>query len=77
MGLDYDKAYSMETTWVALVNGVVAAAIQIFPFQIRWGSVELKVGGIGNVATLPEYRSRGLAQQILHRQSSFMKTSMT
>ncbi|NOU62479.1 GNAT family N-acetyltransferase [Paenibacillus sp. LMG 31461] len=71
--LDYDNAYSTDTTWIAVVDGVIAAAIQLFTFRIRFGSLELKLGGIGSVATLPDYRKRGLAQRILRRQSEFMK----
>ncbi|WP_274650997.1 GNAT family N-acetyltransferase [Paenibacillus humicola] len=71
--LDYDPAYRMETTWLALADGTPAAAIQIFPFRMRWGSAELKVGGIGSVATRPEFRRRGLAQRILRRISEYMR----
>ncbi|CAG7644875.1 GNAT family N-acetyltransferase [Paenibacillus allorhizosphaerae] len=71
--LDYDDAYAMDTTWIALVDGEIAAAIQIFPYRMRYGSVQLKVGGIGSVATSPEYRKRGLAQRILRCQSEYME----
>ncbi|MCY9660146.1 GNAT family N-acetyltransferase [Paenibacillus chondroitinus] len=71
--LEFDSTYSMDTTWVAVVDGVIAAAIQLFTFRIRFGSLELKLGGIGSVATLPAYRKRGLAQRILRRISEYMK----
>lgn len=71
--LEYDTTYSLDTTWLALVNGTMAAAIQVFPYCMHWGSVELKVAGIGNVATLPLYRRRGLAQHILRRQCEHMR----
>ncbi|MEK3724683.1 GNAT family N-acetyltransferase [Paenibacillus sp. FSL H8-0034] len=71
--LEYDNAYSTDTTWIAVIDGVIAAAVQLFTLRIRFGSLELKLGGIGNVSTLPEYRKRGLAQRILRRQSEFMK----
>jgi GNAT superfamily N-acetyltransferase len=70
--LDYDTTYRMETTWIASVNGTIASSAQIFPYRMRWGSAELKVGGIGNVATLPQFRGRGLAQRLLRRQSEYM-----
>jgi GNAT superfamily N-acetyltransferase len=71
--LDYDPSYSMDTTWIAIVNGEIAAAIQLFTFRIRYGTLELKLGGIGSVATLPKFRKRGLAQRILRRQSGYME----
>ncbi|MBA2938725.1 GNAT family N-acetyltransferase [Paenibacillus sp. CGMCC 1.16610] len=71
--LEFDTTYSTDTTWVAIVDGVIAAAIQLFTFRIRFGSLELKLGGIGSVATLPAYRKRGLAQRILRRISEYMK----
>jgi predicted acetyltransferase len=72
--LDLDADYALDTTWLAFVNGRLAAAVQLFPYRMRWGSVELKAGGIGNVATLPEFRRRGLAQQLLRRQCGYMRT---
>ncbi|MFB5188769.1 GNAT family N-acetyltransferase [Alicyclobacillus fastidiosus] len=71
--LDYDTHYVGETTWVAIVDGVIASAIQIFPYRARLESLELLVGGIGSVATHPEYRGRGLAQEILHAQIHWME----
>lgn len=71
--LVYDAAYSLDTTWLAWVDGTMAAAAQIFPFWMKWGTAELRVGGIGNVATRPEFRKRGLAQSILRLQSAYMK----
>lgn len=70
--LVHDTSYHMDTTWIASVDGTIASAMQIFPYRMRWGSAELKAGGIGNVATLPQYRSRGLAQLLLRRQSEYM-----
>lgn len=71
--LDNDPTYAMDTTWIAKLDGNIAAAIQIFPYWMWCGSQRLKVGGIGSVATLPEYRRRGLAQDILRLQSRWMK----
>jgi predicted acetyltransferase len=73
--LDYDSSYVFETTWAAHVDGVLAAAIQIFPYQTAVGDRCLTIGGIGNVATLPQYRRMGLAQAILRAQLRWMKAS--
>ncbi|MCY0878300.1 MAG: GNAT family N-acetyltransferase [Firmicutes bacterium] len=71
--LDADRTYRLDTTWAAWVDGVMAAAIQIFPFWVRYGVATVRVAGIGSVATRPEYRHRGLAQAILRQQLSWMK----
>jgi predicted acetyltransferase len=70
--LDFDPSYSEETTWLAKVNEKIVAAVQIFPYYTSLDGLRLKVGGIGNVATLPEYRGRSLTQLILQRQSEWM-----
>lgn len=71
--LDYDSSYHMETTWAAYVEGHLAAAIQIFPYETEIGGVRLKVGGIGSVATDDAFRRRGLAQTILRAQTRWME----
>lgn len=73
--LDFDNSYDLNTTWIAKVNGDVAASVQIFPYYINFDNTKLKVGGIGSVATLPEYRGRGLTHTILRRQTDWMKSN--
>ena len=70
--LDYDQTYSFSTTWIAKCDGQLASTVQIFPFHCRIEDVEIKVGGLGSVATLPEYRGRRLCQKILNRQTEWM-----
>ncbi|MCP1354872.1 GNAT family N-acetyltransferase [Aneurinibacillus migulanus] len=71
--LKAEPEYDSQTTWIATVEGKVAAAVQIFPFCMWYKGIELAVGGIGNVATHPEYRGRGLTHRILLRQLGWMK----
>lgn len=70
--LDRDSAYDPETTWIASVDGAVASTIQLFPFESRVGDASVKIGGIGSVATLPEYRGLGLSQRLLQEQTRWM-----
>lgn len=70
--IELDQEYDTNTTWIAKVNGKIAASVQIFPYYFYYGNMILKVGGIGNVATLPDYRGRGLTQTILKRQLEWM-----
>lgn len=62
----------LETTWLALVDGEMVSAAQVFPYWARLGKASVRVGGIGNVATKPDYRGRGLAQAILNAQIHWM-----
>ncbi len=71
--LAYDRTYRLETTWVARVDDALAAAQQIFPYRARYHGAAITVGGIGNVATLPSFRHRGLAQALLGRQMMWMR----
>ncbi|MFD3260592.1 GNAT family N-acetyltransferase [Paenibacillus lentus] len=70
--LDYSSTYRFDTTWVAVVDGVVASTIQIFPYICRVEDVTLKVAGIGSVGTKPEYRGQGLGLQILQKLTEWM-----
>lgn len=70
--LELEPEYDLNTTWIAKVDGRLAASVQIFPYYIAIGDTILKVGGIGNVATHPEYRGMGLTHTILKRQTEWM-----
>ncbi|MFT9848929.1 GNAT family N-acetyltransferase [Aneurinibacillus sp. REN35] len=71
--LEAEPAYNPETTWIASIDGNIAASVQIFPFDIWYGKRKLSVAGIGNVATHPNYRGRGLTHQILRRMLAWME----
>ncbi|WP_410513776.1 GNAT family N-acetyltransferase [Paenibacillus sp. BR2-3] len=72
--LDYDAAYDLETTWIALADGELAASVQLFPYRIQIGASELLVGGIGSVAADPAYRGLGAVQAILAEMSLWMQS---
>lgn len=71
--LDYDSTYDLSTTWIAEQDGNMAATIQVFPYVGRVGTAAMKIGGIGSVATLPEYRGQGHSRQILQRLTEWME----
>ena len=53
-------------TFVAEVDGELVSSVQLFGIPMRdEQNKAMMVGGIANVSTLPEFRGRGLAQNLL------------
>lgn len=73
--LELGNDYDYQTTWIAKVNGKITASVQIFPYFTFYEDTILKVGGIGNVATHPDYRGMGLTHTILNRQTDWMRAN--
>jgi len=68
MGQSYPHMYresNRENLRIIKVNGKVISHVGIFPAQVAIGDVTIKVGGIGGVATHPDYRQRGYAGLLL------------
>jgi GNAT superfamily N-acetyltransferase len=60
-----DPWYKRAYTRVALADGKIVSAIQICERRVRVGEAEIIMGGIGNVATYPDFRGRGYSQRLL------------
>lgn len=58
------------------VGGELASCLQITERLGTVGGHPVKLGGIGGVATLPEYRGRGLAGAALGRAAAFMRDDL-
>jgi predicted N-acetyltransferase YhbS len=70
----YFRAYLEGDPWhqdrygqIAVAGGKIVSAVHVCRRPIRFGSEELTMGGIANVATLPEYRRQGLSSELLAR----------
>jgi predicted N-acetyltransferase YhbS len=70
----YFRAYLYGDPWhedrfcrIARCDGKVVAAVHICKRPVRRGTRELWMGGIANVATLPEYRRFGLSAELLRQ----------
>ncbi len=50
---------------IAVEDGRIIGCIGAYPFTMRIGGVEFRTAGIGQVATLPEARGRGVMSAIL------------
>lgn len=60
-----DPWFKRAYTRVAIVDGKIVSVIHICERDVQVGSARLKMGGIGNVATDPDYRGRGYSQRLL------------
>lgn len=67
-----------QTDWNVLVflGEVLASNMEIVEHTVTAGGTPVKVGGIGGVATLPEYRGRGLASQAMSAAVKFIKADL-
>jgi len=65
--LDAQDLVGPDDTLVAVSDGRLAASVQIFDKRIRLGREVVGLGGIGSVATHPDFERRGIATQVLQR----------
>jgi len=68
-----DKTLKPCDTRVLLKNGKIVSSVQVFPRNIYMNGKIIKMGGIGNVATLPAERERGYAGMLLIDAIEYMK----
>jgi predicted N-acetyltransferase YhbS len=62
---DHDPGLGLDDTLLALAGDQPVACVQTFSRPIRVRRHELRLGGIGSVATHPDWRSRALASRLL------------
>lgn len=60
-------------TQVAVVDGKLVSAVTICKRAVACGDLHLTMGGIGNVATLPDYRGHGYNTECLKRAVAVME----
>jgi predicted acetyltransferase len=78
MGGDYPHLYNesnVENFRHIRHDGRIVSCVNIYPSRVQWGDAVLSVGGIGGVATDPEYRSGGLAGRNLEDSLDHMTRS--
>jgi predicted N-acetyltransferase YhbS len=71
--LEHDPQLGFEDTLVACEGERIVSSVQIFTRRIRLRGQALPLGGIGSVATHPDYEGRGLATSLLHRAQGEMR----
>ncbi|WEG72391.1 GNAT family N-acetyltransferase [Vagococcus intermedius] len=59
---------SMESTdnWGAMTNNLLTSHMMSFPFEVNINGKIMKMAGIGNVASYPEYRGNGGIRQLFN-----------
>lgn len=68
-----DREWLPYYTIVAVLDGKIVSAVQICKRTIPLGEYKLTMGGIANVATLPEFRGQGLNTECLKKAVSVME----
>lgn len=61
------QALRPEWTTCAFVDGRLATTFGAYPFRARLNGARVAVAGVTSVATLPEFRRRGLLRQVMTR----------
>jgi predicted acetyltransferase len=65
MDLYFGRKYRNENTLLWLEDDTPIASLQILPYTMRFYGSIVPVGYIAGVCTLPEYRGKGYAKQLL------------
>jgi len=63
--IDYHPTMTLSDHFVIKHRGKIVSCLNLIPVKWSIGGVPLKVAEMGNVATLPEYRHRGLIRRLV------------
>lgn len=58
------------------VNDVLVSNVEVLTRVVTVNQEPLRIGGVGGVATWPEYRGRGYASQAMQRAAAFMRDDL-
>lgn len=62
-----DPPYPESVRFVARADGRIVSHAEVLVMPVRYGEATLLMGAISGVATLPEWRGRGLATSVMER----------
>jgi predicted N-acetyltransferase YhbS len=71
--MDFDPLFDPADFLLDVEDGRPVSCVQVFEKRIRLGGSEVLLGGIGSVATAPDRRERGLAAELMRRQTDAMR----
>ena len=70
-----DASYRLDQTRVVLVDGRIVATLRVWDRRMRIGSSVVRMGGIGGVATHPDFRATGYASALMRDTAEYLKSS--
>lgn len=75
--LDFDPRFEWSDIAVVECDRRLAACVQAFHKRIRLAGSVTRLGGIGSVATHPDYRGRGFAEALVQERERYMAQHAT
>lgn len=60
-----DSSYDKSNTFILVRDNTIISHLQLFEKNICWGEKRARFLGLGFICTLPEYRNKGYAKQLL------------
>ena len=67
-----DSTYALHQSRVCVVDGRVASQVRVSEREVRIGGAAVKLGGVGLVGTLEEYRRHGYSSAVLRDAVDYM-----
>jgi len=79
----FEEEFGRADSWaepdhyvILSLEGQLAGRLGVIDAKVSVGNHIMRVGGIGGVATKPEFRHRGVASAMLSRAAQFMKSDL-
>ncbi|MCZ6680051.1 MAG: GNAT family N-acetyltransferase [Candidatus Poribacteria bacterium] len=69
-----DSSFQLHQSRVCVVDGKIVSHVRVSDRSIYMGQSVVKLGGVGMVATLPEYRRRGYASALMQDAVAYMES---
>ena len=69
----HDSSFQPHQSRVCVIDGKIVSHIRVSDRAIQIGPSVIRLGGIGMVATLPEYRHRGYASALMQDSIEYME----
>ena len=66
VNLYFNRRFTPENTICVFDKGHVVSAMQSLPYDMTFCNSVIRIGYVSGLATLPDFRNRGLAARVLH-----------